>query len=69
MTSAQQLVLELYKLKWEEPDLDFHEVMRRLYVDDKKTLDQIAKELYLSKSTIVKWLKQEGITMRKMIWV
>lgn len=58
------LIVELYKLKWNETDIDFREVLRRLYIEEEKSIRVLAKEFNVSTSTIHDWLKENGITRR-----
>ena len=59
-------ICEFYKNKWEVDNLTFHDVMYRLYVTEDKSLRQIAKELYISPSTAMVWLREQGITKEKI---
>ena len=59
-------ICEFYKNKWEVDKLTFHDVMYRLYVTEDKSLRQIAKELYISPSTAMVWLREQGITKEKI---
>lgn len=42
------------------------ELLRRLYIDEEKTIDEISKELILAPATVFDWLKLAGIRTRKM---
>jgi hypothetical protein len=45
-TSTQKLIGDLYSIKWNK-EVDIREVIRTLYVDEKKNIHQIAKELHV----------------------
>lgn len=68
-TSTQKLVLELYREKWNNPKLQWNELLRTLYVEKDMTMKDIAETLHVSTSTVHLWLKKEGIATRRMIWL
>lgn len=68
LSGVQKNLIELYKLKWNKEDLDFGELMRRLYVEEKKSMRAIAKELNVSPRSVNIWLRELGIASRKMYW-
>lgn len=47
---------------------EIEELLREMYVDEGKTIRQIADELILSDKTVWTWLKEIGIQTRKMKW-
>lgn len=44
------------------------ELLRKLYVEQELTIEEIANKLCLSTGTVYKWLKLTDITTRKMKW-
>lgn len=42
------------------------ETLRRMFVDENKSYEEIAKELSVSYVTVVKWLQLAGIHSRKL---
>lgn len=68
LSGVQKNLIELYKLKWNKEDLDFGELMRRLYVEEKKSMRAISKELNVSPRSVNIWLRELGIASRKMYW-
>lgn len=60
----EHLIVELYKLKWEDNEVDFREILRRLYVEEEKSIRTLAKDFNVSPSTIHDWLKSNGIARR-----
>lgn len=44
------------------------ELLRKLYVEQELTIEEIANKLCLSTGTVYKWLKLADITTRKMKW-
>jgi DNA invertase Pin-like site-specific DNA recombinase len=67
-TSTQKLIGDLYSIKWNK-EVDIREVIRTLYVDEKKNIHQIAKELHVGAGTFHKWLREYQIPVRKMQWL
>lgn len=53
-TSEQQTVEARYGLSIEE-------VLRRLYIEERKSQDDIAVELGVSRASVMRWMKQHGI--------
>lgn len=47
---------------------EIEELLREMYVDEGKTIRQIADELIISDKTVWTWLKEIGIQTRKMKW-
>ena len=68
LSGIQKNLLELYKLKWDKEELDFGELMRRLYVEEKKSMRAISKELNVSPRSVNIWLREQGIASRQMYW-
>jgi DNA-binding transcriptional regulator YiaG len=66
-TSTQRLIVELYSMVYGE-ELTFREILRRLYVDQNMSIKQVAEKLHVGVGTVHKWLKDEKIAARKMIW-
>lgn len=67
MKSIKYLVSELYKYKWNDKNVTFHEVLRRMYIDHDMSMEDIAKELHLSNGSVFNYLKQEGI-QKELTW-
>ena len=44
-------------------------LLRRLYVDEDKTLEQISKELGVPLTTVGRWVRKFGIPRRKLGWI
>lgn len=59
-------ITEYYKNKWEVDKLTFHDVLYRLHITEDKSLRQIGRELYISPSTVMVWLREQGITKEKI---
>ena len=59
-------ITEYYKNKWEVDKLTFHDVLYRLHITEDKSLRQIARELFISPSTVMVWLREQGITKEKI---
>lgn len=68
LSGVQKNLIELYKLKWNKEELDFGELMRRLYVEEKKSMRTISKELNVSPRSVNIWLREQGIASRQMYW-
>lgn len=49
-------------------DIEITELLRKMYVDEEKSLEEIGNFLDLSPATIHKWLKVADIRTRKMKW-
>ena len=49
-----------------ERGVKLEEVLRQLYVDEHKSIENIAKNLNISYVTVIKWLKLAGIYSRKL---
>ena len=64
--SIEFFVTEYYKNKWEVDKLTFHDVMYRLYVTEDKSIRQGARELHVSPSTAMLWLREQGVTKEKI---
>lgn len=45
---------------------DIEEILRRMFVDENKPTETIAKELSISYVTAFKWLRKAGIHSRKL---
>lgn len=54
-------LMQLLELKNNET---IEEQLRKLYVDDKKSIQEVAKELSIQSKTANKWLIQAGIDRR-----
>lgn len=63
-TNTMQRIEQIYG-KNEET---IEEILRRMYIDEEKNIEEIAKELNLSTGTVYHWLKLADIKMRKMKW-
>ena len=68
LSGVQKNLIELYKLKWNKEELDFGELMRELYVEQRKSMRAISKDLNVSPRTVNLWLRELGIASRKMYW-
>ncbi len=44
-------------------------LLRRLYVDEDKTLEQVSAELGVPLTTVARWIRQFGIPRRKLGWI
>lgn len=44
-------------------------LLRRLYVDEDKTLEQVSAELDVPLTTVARWIRQFGIPRRKLGWI
>jgi transposase-like protein len=69
LSALQRYLLDYYKKEWDRPQLTFKQLMRTMYVVQKKSMAVIAKDLGISPNTVQRWLKQEGISSRKMRWL
>lgn len=49
-----------------EYNTSIEELLRKLYIDEEKTIEEISEELLLAPGTTFKWLKLAGIRTRKM---
>jgi transposase-like protein len=49
-----------------ERGVKLEEILRQLYVDEHKSIENIAKNLNISYVTVIKWLKLAGIYSRKL---
>lgn len=45
------------------------QLLRRLYIDEDKTVIEIAQELGIAFTTVARWLRQFGIPRRQLAWV
>lgn len=68
-SALKKYLLDYYKKEWDRPQLTFKQLMRTMYVVQKKPMAVIAKDLGVSPNTVQRWLKQEGISSRKMRWM
>lgn len=68
LSGVQKNLIELYKLKWNKEELTFQELMRELYVEEKKSMRTISKELNVSPRSVNIWLREQGIASRQMYW-
>jgi len=64
----EQLVIDLYRTKWNNKDLTLRDILYRMYVEEGKSQRQIAKELYMSASYVGKLLIREGVPRKKLKW-
>lgn len=48
--------------------VNIEELLRRKYVDEGLTIDKLARQLIISRKTAWNWLKEAGITCRRMKW-
>lgn len=64
----EYLITELYKLKKNDEDLTFREILFDLHYTDGLSYREMAKELRVSLSTIYMWAKREGILDKQMKW-
>lgn len=60
----ETLIVQLYSLKYNE-QLDFREILRRLYIDEGKSIRTLAKEWSVSPGTIHRWLIENYIPRRE----
>jgi transposase-like protein len=67
-TSTQKLIAELYSAKWGR-EVDIKEVLVTLYSTNRMPIYKIAKELHVGVGTVHKWLRELGITTRKIQWM
>jgi len=51
---------------WNKSECPDKELLKRLYIDDKKGSHYIAKQFKVSQTLIISWLKREGIEMRSL---
>lgn len=49
-------------------NMPIEELLRKLYVEEHMTIEQIADKLNISSGSVYYWLKQADITMRQMKW-
>ena len=52
------------EIPWNKSECPDKELLRKLYLDDKKGSHYIAKQFKVSQTLIISWLKREGIKMR-----
>ena len=45
------------------------QLLRRLYIDEDKTVIEIGQELGIAFTTVARWLRQFGIPRRKLGWI
>jgi len=45
------------------------QLLRRLYIDEDKTVIEIGQELGIAFTTVARWLRQFGIPRRQLAWV
>ena len=64
----ENLVIELFRNKWNNDKLTMRDILYKMYVEDGLTQEIIAKELFMSKSYINKLLTREGIPRKKLTW-
>lgn len=57
---------EYMKKKEKELNEPIEEVIRRMYIDENKTILQIGKEIGLNKLSIAKWMKIFGLRGRRI---
>ena len=69
LTALRTYMTEAYKTKWDKPSLTFRQLLRTLYVTKKMPMEAMAKELGVSPHTVNRWLKEAGISSRKMKWL
>lgn len=67
LSGEKRLIEELYKLKWNDDSITFHEVIRRLYVDEELGTRKLARRLYVSQPTALRYVREEGI-QRRIKW-
>jgi transposase-like protein len=67
-TSTQKLVQELYSLKFNE-ELDIDQILRKLYIDQRMPMKEIAKLLHIGAGTVCNWINDAGLAVRTMRWV
>jgi uncharacterized protein YjcR len=61
----EYLIEQLYTEKLHR-EVKFHEVMKILYIDEEKSILDIANMFKVSSSTVHSWLRREGIATRKL---
>lgn len=59
--NLKSLVERLYRHEWNESNLTFHEVLRRMYLDMDMSVLNISDEIGISVGAVHNYLKQEGI--------
>lgn len=59
--NLKSLVERLYRYEWNESNLTFHEVLRRMYLDMDMSVLNISDEIGISVGAVHNYLKQEGI--------
>lgn len=63
----EKLIVELYRYKLDDFTLDFRDVLYKLYINQDKSIRELASELDVSPTSISKWLKELGITKLRPI--
>lgn len=58
----EKIIVELYRYKLDDFTLDFRDVLYKLYINQDKSIRELASELDVSPASISKWLKELGIT-------
>jgi hypothetical protein len=64
----ETLVVELYRSKWNNDKLTLRDILYKMYVEDGLVQEQMAKELFMSKTYVSKLLTREGIPRKKLTW-
>lgn len=65
ISNYEYSITELYKLKWNEENLTFRDIIYRLNIIENKSIREISNELKVSPTSVCKWLKDLGITRVK----
>lgn len=64
----RNITLELYKLKWNNPELTFKQLMLELYITKNMTQIEMGRLLQRSVGTIHNWLDSQGIPGKTQKW-
>ena len=64
--SRKTYYMKLVEARTGEP---IEQLLRRLYVDEDKTLEQVSAELGVPLSTVARWIRRFGIPRRRLGWI
>lgn len=67
-SSYRPLIERLYRELWNNPELTFREILKTMYIDKNMSIRDIAKETNCSPTTVHKWIKEEGLAVKKLKW-
>lgn len=62
MSNSRFLVERYYREKWNDEELTYREILRKLYVDRDMSIRNISDEIGLSVGSVHKDIKEFGIT-------